>query len=67
MLRAGPESQPVVRLVAVNRSEVEHAPHPLLGMIFVILQLVHLNLLLPSSLPIIRYDIKYPVPWSKIL
>ncbi|XP_028172321.1 uncharacterized protein LOC135075265 [Ostrinia nubilalis] len=30
MLRAGPESQPVVRLVAVNRSEVEHAPHPLL-------------------------------------
>ncbi|RVE50901.1 hypothetical protein evm_004468 [Chilo suppressalis] len=29
MLRAGPEAQPVVRLVAVNRSEVEHAPHPL--------------------------------------
>ncbi|CAD0201233.1 unnamed protein product [Chrysodeixis includens] len=30
LLRAGPENRPVVRLLAVNRSEVEHAPHPLL-------------------------------------
>ncbi|XP_026762013.1 uncharacterized protein LOC113520806 [Galleria mellonella] len=30
VLRAGPESRRVVRLVAVNRSQVEHAPHPIL-------------------------------------
>ncbi|CAH0715396.1 unnamed protein product, partial [Brenthis ino] len=28
--RSGQDSQPVVRLVAVNRSEVEHAPAPIL-------------------------------------
>ncbi|XP_047030506.1 uncharacterized protein LOC124637846 [Helicoverpa zea] len=30
LMRAGPENRPVVRLLAVNRSEVEHPPHPLL-------------------------------------
>lgn len=30
MLRGGAE-QPIVRLVAVNRTEVEHAPQPILG------------------------------------
>ncbi|XP_059052088.1 uncharacterized protein LOC131846726 [Achroia grisella] len=30
LLRSGPDSKPVVRLVAVNRSQVEHAPHPML-------------------------------------
>ncbi|CAG9786852.1 unnamed protein product [Diatraea saccharalis] len=29
MLRAGPEPRPVVRLLAVNRSEIDHPPHPL--------------------------------------
>lgn len=31
MRRSGQEGRPVVRLVAVNRSEVEHAPEPILG------------------------------------
>ncbi|VVC97535.1 unnamed protein product [Leptidea sinapis] len=30
VLRAGPERGPIVRLVAVNRTEVEHAPQPIL-------------------------------------
>ncbi|XP_061383768.1 uncharacterized protein LOC116770196 [Danaus plexippus] len=30
MRRSGQEGRPVVRLVAVNRSEVEHAPEPIL-------------------------------------
>ncbi|XP_072948835.1 uncharacterized protein [Epargyreus clarus] len=30
ILRSGPESRPVVRMLAVNRTEVEHAPQPIL-------------------------------------
>ncbi|XP_049873184.1 uncharacterized protein LOC126371843 [Pectinophora gossypiella] len=30
LLRAGPEARPVVRLVAVNKTQVDHAPMPVL-------------------------------------
>lgn len=55
MLRAGPENQPVVRLVAVNRSEVEHAPHPLLGILFHFIISRLIRFLSSSSIVIIYF------------